>query len=222
MKQLNTKIHPRTKYCTEYSFKKVCNTHWTEVTISPRPLDLLSWFGSFGLIGLVCQSTGSCFTPQLIDLLDVFVLQGTDGLKAARQTSFESVSGAQWFGALSGLVFDAQSFEEEGEFVRGAVGDQYLDVLREQLHSAFAVPDELSEKPELLQVVILWDFSVVDTEDYFLKLIPAQYHRGLPEHLPPCGLACGVELLHCDTALQLSSVIPFKHRRNFLLNKEIL
>lgn len=86
-------------------------THWAEVGVTPRPFDLLSC--SYRGVGAVSQPFGGHFTSQLIDLLDVLLLQGADGLKAAGQSGFELLSLAQRLAALPGLVLDAQGFEEE-------------------------------------------------------------------------------------------------------------
>lgn len=167
------------------------------------------------LIGAVCQPIGGHFAPQLIDLLDIFLLQRADGLEAARQRGFQLLSVAQGLAALPGLVFDTQGFEEEVQLVRGAVGDENLDVLREQFDRALPVSGELCKQFELFQMVTLWDFSVMDPKDDVLELVPAQYNRSFTDDLPPGGLTGGVQLLHRHTALQLGTVLPGKHCSNF-------
>lgn len=186
----------------------MCSTHWAEVSVTPGPFDLLSCSCSSHLIGALCQPCGGHFSPQLIHLLDVLLLQGADGLEAAGQTGFELLSAAQRLAAQPGLVFDAQSFEEEVEPVRGAIGDEHLDVFREQFDGALPFSGELGEKFEFFQMVILRHFPVVDAEDNLVELIPAQDDRGFTDDLPPGGLAGGVELLHRHTALQLAAVLP--------------
>ena len=109
-------------------------------------------------------------------------------------------------------MFDAQGFKEKAQLVRGAVGDEHLDVFREQFDGALAISGELGEKSEIFQAVALWDFSILDAENDLLELIAAQDDRGLPHDLAPGGLARGVELLHRHTALQLGSVLSCKHR----------
>lgn len=148
------------------------------------------------------------FTPQLIDLLDILLLQRADGLEAAGQTGFELLSVAQRLAALPGLVLDAQGFEEEAQPVWGTVGHEHLDVLREQLDGALPFSGEFGEESELFQAVTLRDSSVVDPEDDLLELVPAQDDRGFTDDLPPGGLSGGVELLHRHTALQLGLILP--------------
>lgn len=144
------------------------------------------------------------------------MLQGADGLEAAGQTCFELLSVAQGLAALPGPVFDAEGFEEEAELVRRTVGDEHLDVFREQFDRALSVLDEFGEKFKLFQMVTLADFAVVDSEDDLLELVPAQNNRGFADDLPAGGLAGAVELLHRHTALQLTAVLSGKHRSNFL------
>ncbi len=186
----------------------MCSTHRAEVTVAPRPFDLLSWSCRSHLIGAVCQPFGSHFTSQLVDLLDVLLLQGADGLEAAGQTGFELLSVAQGLAALPGLVFDAQGFEEEVQLVGGTVGQEHLGVLWEHSDGALPLSGELGEKFELFQTVTLRDFSVVDPQDDLLELIPAQNNGGFTDDLPPGGLSGGVQLLHRHTALQLGAVLP--------------
>lgn len=185
----------------------MCPTHWAEVTVTPRPFDLLPCSCHRHLIGAVGQAFGSHITSQLVDFLDVLLLQGTDGLEAAGQSSSELLSVAQGLAALPGLMFDAQGFEEEAQLMRGAVGDEHLDVFGEQFDGALSIPGELGEKLELFQVVTLWNFSVVNSEDNLLKLVPAQNYRRFSDMLPPGGLPGGVQLLHRHTALQLGTVL---------------
>lgn len=192
----------------------MCSTHWAEVSVAPRPFDLLPCSCHSGLIGAVCQAFGSHFTSQLIDLLDVLLLQGADGLEAARQAGFELLSVGERLAALPGLVFDTQGFQEEVQLVRGAVGDEHLDVFREQLDGALPISDEFGEQFELFHAVTLRDFSVVDPEDNLLELVPAQDNGGFTDNLPPSGLTGGVQLLHRHTALQLGTLLPGEHDRN--------
>lgn len=184
-------------------------THWAEVGVTPRPFDLLSCSGRG--VGAVSQRFGRHFTSQLIDLLDVLLLQGADGLKAAGQGGFELLSLAQRLAGLPGLVLDAQGFEEEVQLVPGAVGEEHLDVPWEYSHGALPISDELGEQFELLQGVALRDFAIVDAEEDLVKLVPAQDDLGLSDDLSPGGLARGVQLLHRHAALQLPSVLPSQH-----------
>lgn len=146
------------------------------------------------------------------------MLQGADGLKATGQPGFELLSVAHSLAALQGLVFDAQGFEKESQLVRRAVGDEHLDVFREQFDGAFPLSGELGEEFELFQVVILRDFAVVDSEDDLLELIAAQNNGGFADDLPPGGLAGAVQLLHRHAALQLSTVLSGYHDSSFVQN----
>lgn len=118
-------------------------------------------------------------------------------------------------------MFDAQGFEKELQLVGGAVRDEHLDVFGEQFDGALPISDEIGKKLELFETVTLRDFSIVDTEDDLLELVPAQENRGFADDLPPGGLAGGVELLHRHTALQLGTVLPGWHRHNFLPNTRV-
>lgn len=186
----------------------VRSTHWAEVSVTSRPFDLLSRSYYRRPISAVCQPFGRHFAPQLIDRLYILLLQGADGLEAAGQAGFELLSVGHRLAAQPGLVFDAQGFEEEVQPVRGAVGDEHLDVFREQFHGALPFSGELCKKLEFFEMVSLRDFSVVDPEENLLELIPAQNNRGFTDDLPPGGLTGGVQLLHRHTALQLGTVLP--------------
>lgn len=140
-------------------------------------------------------------TSQLIGLLDVLLLEGADGHKAAGQSAFQLVPLGQWLTSPPGLVFDAQGRQEEAELVWGTVGKQHLDVLWEQFDGALPIFGELGEQLKLLQAVALRDFPVVDPEDDLLELIPAEDDGGFADELPASGLTGGVKLLQSRTAL---------------------
>lgn len=185
----------------------VCTTHWAEVTVTPGAFDLLSCTCSCHPITAVRQSVRSHFTSQLIDFLDVFLLQGADGLEAAGQAGLELLPVAQRLAALPGLVFDAQGFEKEAKLVSWTVWHEDLDVFRDQFHGALPISGKLGEKFELFQMVALGHFAVVDSQDDLLVLIPAQNYWGFADDLPPGGLSGAVELLHRHSALKLCAVL---------------
>lgn len=192
------------------------SAHRAEVGFAPRPFDLLPCSRHRAApVGAVCQAFGCRhFAPQLIDLLDILLLQRTDGLEAARQTGLQLLPLARGLAALAGLVFDAQGPQEETQLVRRAVGHQQLRVLRDELHGALALADELGEELEVLQSVVLRDFPVVEPQQHLLELVAAEDDGGLPDDLPAGGLSGGVELLHRHTALQLGAILSGRHPGN--------
>lgn len=150
-------------------------------------------------------------TSQLIGLLDVLLLEGADGHKAAGQRGFQLLPLGQWLTSPPGLVFDAQSGQEDAELVWRTVGQQHLDVLWEQFDGALPLFGELGEQLKLLQAVALRDFPVVDPEDELLELIPAEDDGGFADELPASGLTGGVKLLQSHTALELCTIFPEEH-----------
>lgn len=140
-------------------------------------------------------------TSQLIGLLDVLLLKGADGHKAAGQRGFQLLPLGQCLPSPPGLVFDAQSRQEEAELVWRTVGKQHLDLLWDQLDGALPIFGELGEQFKLLQAVALRDFPVVNPEDDLLELIPAEDDGGFADELPASGLTGGVKLLQGHTAL---------------------
>lgn len=146
--------------------------------------------------------------------MDILLLQWTDGLEAAWQAGFQLLPLAQGLAALASLVFDAQGSQEETQLVRGAVGQQQLRVLRDELYGALALADKLGEELEVLQPVVLRDFPVVQAQQHLLELIPAKDDDGLPDDLPACGLPGRVELLHRHTTLQLGTILSGRHPGN--------
>lgn len=163
-------------------------THRAEVGVTARPFDLSSFSCHGRHVSAVCQSFASQFTSQLIDLLDVLLLQGADGLEAAWQSCFELLSVAQRLVGLPGLMFDTQGFQEEVQLVRRTVGDENLDVLRDQFDCALPIFGEPGKQFELLQAVTLRDLSALDPEDDLLELVPAQDNRSFTDDLPPSRL----------------------------------
>lgn len=192
------------------------STHRAEVGFAPRPFDLLPCSRHRSApVGAVHQAF-RCrhFAPQLIDLLDILLLQRTDGLEAARQAGLQLLPLARSLAALAGLVFDAQGPQEKTQLVRRAVRHQQLRVLRDELHGALALADELGEELEVLQPVVLRDFPVVEAQQHLLELIAAEDDGGLPDDLPAGGLSGGVELLHRHTAMQLGTILSGRHTGN--------
>lgn len=196
----------------------MCRTHGAEVGITPGPLDLLTCPPHGAVVGPICQPTRGCFAAELVDLLDIFLLQGTDGLEAAGQSSFELVSVAQRLDALPGLVLDAQGLQEEAQPVWRTVGQEDLGVFREQFHRALAISDKFGEKSELLEAVALLRFPVTHSEDDLLELVAAEDDSRLADDLSPGGLAAAVQLLHRHGALELSTVLSRQHRSNCVPN----
>lgn len=179
-------------------------TYWAEITLASWPFDRLSRAGpgltavSVG-VGAIRQALG----PQLVGLLHVLLPQRADGVKAAGQTGLELLPVGQGLGGLPRLVLDAEGLEEDAEAVRGAIGEEHLDVLGQQLHGALAVPGELGEQPELLQRVTLRRrFAVFDAQDQLLELVASQQHGGFADHPAAGRLAGGVQPLHRRAAPQ--------------------